>query len=125
DLSNVEMISRMYASPEEVEQKYLTDPDLDKPFILCEYAHAMGNSPGDLHAYQMLVEQYDSFIGGFVWEWCDHGIQVGQQYGKPIFRYGGGFGEQLTDGKFGVAGIVFTYTTRYKRYNERKTEHRP
>lgn len=125
DLSNVEMISRMYASPEEVEQKYLTDPDLDKPFILCEYAHAMGNSPGDLHAYQMLVEQYDSFIGGFVWEWCDHGIQVGQQNGKPIFRYGGDFGEELHDGNFCVDGIVFPDRTPHEGYYEFKHEHRP
>src|SRR5699024_6570975 len=95
DLSNVEMISRMYPSPEEIETTYLPDPSLGKPSILCEYAHAMGNSPRDLHAYQTLVEQYDSVIGGFLWEWCDHGIQVGQHHGDPIFRYAGDFGEKL------------------------------
>ena len=125
DLSNVEMISRMYPSPEEIETTYLTDPSLDKPFILCEYAHAMGNSPGDLHAYQTLVEQYDSFIGGFVWEWCDHGIQVGQHHGDPIFRYGGDFGEKLHDGNFCVDGIVFPDRIPHEGYYEFKHEHRP
>ena len=88
DLSNVDMISRMYPSPEEIEEKYLKNEHLDKPFILCEYAHAMGNSPGDLHAYQELVEQYDCFIGGFVWEWCDHAIQTGVKMAKGYLDMG-------------------------------------
>ena len=125
DLSNVEMISRMYPSPEEIETTYLKNPNLDKPFILCEYAHAMGNSPGDLHDYQKLVEAYDSFIGGFVWEWCDHGIQTGVKDGKPIFRYGGDFGERLHDGNFCVDGIVSPDRIPHEGYYEFKHEHRP
>ncbi|MBU6133348.1 beta-galactosidase [Staphylococcus xylosus] len=125
DLSNIDMISRMYPSPEEIEKTYLSNPDLDKPFILCEYAHAMGNSPGDLHAYQTLVEQYDSFIGGFVWEWCDHAIQTGMKDGNPIFRYGGDFGEKLHDGNFCVDGIVFPNRVPHEGYYEFKQEHRP
>ncbi|ANQ65471.1 glycoside hydrolase family 2 TIM barrel-domain containing protein [Staphylococcus equorum] len=125
DLSNVEMISRMYPSPEEIETTYLKNPNLDKPFILCEYAHAMGNSPGDLHDYQKLIEAYDSFIGGFVWEWCDHGIQTGVKGGKPIFRYGGDFGERLHDGNFCVDGIVSPDRIPHEGYYEFKHEHRP
>ncbi|RIM39140.1 beta-galactosidase, partial [Staphylococcus cohnii] len=125
DMSNVDMISRMYASPEEILETYLENPKLDKPFILCEYAHAMGNSPGDLNAYQTLIEKYDSFIGGFVWEWCDHSIQVGIKEGKPIFRYGGDFGEALHDGNFCVDGIVSPDRIPHEGYYEFKHEHRP
>lgn len=125
DMSNVDMISRMYASPEEILETYLENPKLDKPFILCEYAHAMGNSPGDLNAYQTLIEKYDSFIGGFVWEWCDHSIQVGIKEGKPIFRYGGDFGETLHDGNFCVDGIVSPDRIPHEGYYEFKHEHRP
>lgn len=125
DLSNVDMISRMYPSPEEIEEKYLRNEHLDKPFILCEYAHAMGNSPGDLHAYQTLVEQYDSFIGGFVWEWCDHAIQTGIKNGEAVFRYGGDFGEKLHDGNFCVDGIVSPDRKPHEGYYEFKHEHRP
>lgn len=125
DLSNVDMISRMYASPEEIVEIYLDNPKLDKPFILCEYAHAMGNSPGDLNAYQTLVEKYDSFIGGFVWEWCDHSIQIGMKDGKPILRYGGDFGETLHDGNFCVDGIVSPDRIPHEGYYEFKHEHRP
>lgn len=125
DVSNVDMISRMYPSPNEVEERYLKNPELDKPFILCEYAHAMGNSPGDLRAYHQLVEDYDSFIGGFVWEWCDHGVQVGLKDEEPIFRYGGDFGERLHDGNFCVDGIVFPDRTPHEGYYEFKHEHRP
>jgi beta-galactosidase len=125
DVSNVDMISRMYPSPKEIEQHYLTNSKLDKPFILCEYAHAMGNSPGDLHEYQELVERYDSFIGGFVWEWCDHAITVGIQNGEPVFRYGGDFGERLHDGNFCVDGIVMPNRELHDSYYDFKYEHRP
>ncbi|RIP08264.1 beta-galactosidase [Staphylococcus gallinarum] len=125
DLSNVDMISRMYPSPEEIEEKYLKNEHLDKPFILCEYAHAMGNSPGDLHAYQELVEQYDCFIGGFVWEWCDHAIQTGVKNGEGVFRYGGDFGEKLHDGNFCVDGIVSPNRIPHEGYYEFKYEHQP
>ncbi|RIP35008.1 beta-galactosidase [Staphylococcus gallinarum] len=125
DLSNVDMISRMYPSPEEIEDEYLKSEHLDKPFILCEYAHAMGNSPGDLHAYQELVERYDSFIGGFVWEWCDHAIQTGIKNGEPVFRYGGDFGEKLHDGNFCMDGIVSPDRKPHEGYYEFKHEHRP
>ena len=50
---------------------------LDKPFIQCEFVHAMGNGPGDIKDYYQLEEQYDTFVGGFVWEWCDHGYLYG------------------------------------------------
>ncbi|MEJ7542354.1 glycoside hydrolase family 2 TIM barrel-domain containing protein [Staphylococcus intermedius] len=125
DRSNLDMISRMYPSPEEIETRYLTKPNLDKPFVLCEYAHAMGNSPGGLKAYHDLIERYDSFIGGFVWEWCDHAVQVGMKEGRPIYRYGGDFGEKVHDGHFCVDGIVSPDRKPHAGYYEFQQVHRP
>ncbi|MDG9717790.1 glycoside hydrolase family 2 TIM barrel-domain containing protein [Streptomyces sp. DH24] len=73
------------------------------PFILCEYAHAMGNGPGGLADYQRLFEKYERLQGGFVWEWIDHGVRH-REYG---FAYGGDFGEELHDGNFVCDGLLF------------------
>jgi beta-galactosidase len=75
-------------------------PDL--PFILCEYAHAMGNGPGGLSEYQELFERHPRCQGGFVWEWIDHGLRQGERY-----AYGGDFGEPLHDGNFVADGLLF------------------
>ena len=67
----------------------------DKPLLLVEYCHAMGNGPGDLEDYFELIQKYDSLCGGFVWEWCDHAIYKGQaENGKGIYYYGGDHGER-------------------------------
>ncbi|WP_211588875.1 glycoside hydrolase family 2 TIM barrel-domain containing protein [Allorhizocola rhizosphaerae] len=92
--------SRMYAPHAEVEEIGKA-PD-GKPFILCEYAHAMGNGPGGLSEYQRLFETYERCQGGFVWEWIDHGIRKGDH-----FAYGGDFGEEYHDGNFVCDGLVF------------------
>lgn len=73
------------------------------PFILCEYAHAMGNGPGGLADYQRLFETYERCQGGFVWEWIDHGL-VHPVHG---YGYGGDFGEELHDGNFVCDGLLF------------------
>jgi beta-galactosidase len=114
----VDMYSRMYPSHEEVEligrqqEEPLDDPILDArrrqmPFILCEYAHAMGNGPGGLTEYQELFETYPRLQGGFVWEWIDHGIRTTNSDGVEIFGYGGDFGEPLHDGNFVADGLIF------------------
>ncbi|WP_329260238.1 DUF4981 domain-containing protein [Streptomyces sp. NBC_01478] len=108
DCRDTDVHSRMYAGHAEVER---IGQDLDGgthkrrqlPFILCEYAHAMGNGPGGLADYQRLFETYDRLQGGFVWEWIDHGIKD-ERYG---FAYGGDFGEELHDGNFVCDGLVF------------------
>ena len=70
----------MYPSLSEI-RKYI-DSDPDKPFILCEYCHAMGNGPGDLEDYYQMFRNNDIMCGGFVWEWCDHAIYKGiAEYG--------------------------------------------
>lgn len=99
DLSLLDFESRMYAAPQEIDD-YFRQPG--KPFILCEYSHAMGNGPGDLESYMQRMLRYPGFCGGFVWEWCDHAMYAP---GKGL-RYGGDFGEALHDGNFCVDGLV-------------------
>ncbi|WP_051619628.1 glycoside hydrolase family 2 TIM barrel-domain containing protein [Haematomicrobium sanguinis] len=81
-------------------------PNPDKPFILCEYAHAMGNGPGGLSEYQELFERYDRLAGGFVWEWLEHGVRQRDENGTDYFAYGGDFGEVIHDGNFITDGLV-------------------
>ena len=77
------------------------------PFILCEYAHAMGNGPGGLSDYQDLFERHPRCQGGFVWEWIDHGLRQRTPGGGERFAYGGDFGEPLHDGNFVADGLLF------------------
>ena len=77
-----------------------------KPFLLCEYAHAMGNGPGALSEYEALVDRYPRLHGGFVWEWRDHGILTHTADGTPFYGYGGDFGEIVHDGNFVMDGLV-------------------
>ena len=115
---DVDVYSRMYATHDEVdaigrgEEEPLDDPELDArrrglPFILCEYAHAMGNGPGGLSEYQELFERYPRCQGGFVWEWIDHGLRQRLPDGGERFAYGGDFGEPLHDGNFVADGLLF------------------
>jgi beta-galactosidase len=116
--AHVDMYSRMYLTHAEVEligrheEEPLDDPILDAhrrslPFILCEYAHAMGNGPGGLTEYQDLFEKYPRCQGGFVWEWIDHGLRTTDSQGREIYAYGGDFGEELHDGNFVADGLLF------------------
>jgi beta-galactosidase len=106
DASMVDMESRMYASLEEVESEGLKESE--KPFVQCEYSHAMGNGPGDAEDYQRLFDKYERLCGGFVWEWCDHAVYGGRSPdGKPIYKYGGDFNEYPNDGNYCMDGLVF------------------
>ncbi|MET9217455.1 glycoside hydrolase family 2 TIM barrel-domain containing protein [Streptomyces sp. NPDC003300] len=77
------------------------------PFLLCEYAHAMGNGPGGLRQYQELFESSPRLAGGFVWEWIDHGVAQRDEEGTLFYAYGGDFGEPVHDGNFVADGLVF------------------
>ncbi len=80
--------------------------NLEKPHILCEYAHAMGNGPGGLKEYWETFYAYDRLQGGFVWEWVDHGLRQYTPEGEEYFAYGGDFGETPHDGNFVIDGLV-------------------
>ncbi|MGA7203785.1 MAG: glycoside hydrolase family 2 TIM barrel-domain containing protein [Specibacter sp.] len=82
-----------------------------KPFILCEYVHAMGNGPGAMDQYEALVDKYPRLHGGFVWEWRDHGIRTRTAEGTEFFAYGGDFGEVVHDSNFVMDGMVLSDST--------------
>lgn len=107
DYSHLDLYSRMYPSIAEIDDYFASQPD--KPLILCEYSHAMGNGPGDLEDYHQCMERYPGLCGGFIWEWCDHAVHdLERKYenGAPVFLYGGDFGEFPHDGNFCVDGLV-------------------
>ena len=80
-----------------------------KPFLLCEYVHAMGNGPGGIDMYESLVDQYPRLHGGFVWEWRDHGIRTTTPEGVEFFAYGGDFDNPgVNDGHFCMDGMVMS-----------------
>ncbi len=105
DPSLLDVYSRMYSSPAMIDE-YFAEDRYQKPYILCEYVHAMGNGPGDPEDYYQVFDRHPECCGGFVWEWCDHAYVLGEQDGKPKFGYGGDFGEWQHDGNFCVDGLV-------------------
>ena len=124
DFSNLDLYSGMYLSQERI-QDYLTSAP-DKPLLLCEYCHAMGNGPGDLEDYFQLFASNDLLCGGFVWEWCDHAIYKGQtESGNSIYYYGGDHGEYLHDGNFCMDGLVYPNRKPHSGLLEYKNVHRP
>jgi beta-galactosidase len=122
DSAYVDVYSRMYADHAETEligrgeEPAAADAGADArrrtlPFLLCEYAHAMGTGPGGLPEYVSLFDAYPRLAGGFVWEWIDHGIAQlapgGPNAGAEFFAYGGDFGEEVHDGNFVADGLLF------------------
>ena len=97
----VDMVSMMYPSIEKIKVDVLENPKETRPFVLCEYTHAMGNSCGDIWDYWQLINSNDQLMGGFVWEWADHAIKT-----EKGFLYGGDFGETEHDGNFCADGLL-------------------
>ncbi|MCP1223257.1 beta-galactosidase subunit alpha [Sebaldella sp. S0638] len=91
-----------------------------KPHILCEYAHAMGNGPGNFKEYQDLFYEYDHLQGGFVWEWFDHGIQAADENGNPYYKYGGDFGDNPNNSNFCIDGLLMPDRTPSPSLSEYK-----
>jgi len=121
----LDVVSRMYASPEDM-QKFLDNKDETRPFIQCEYCHAMGNGPGDLEDYHNAFHSSERFCGGFVWEWCDHGFSLGKTAdGKEKFGYGSDFGERHNDGNFCMDGLVYPDRRPHTGLLELKQVYRP
>lgn len=124
DYSNLDLYSRMYPSISEMAE-YI-DGDGDKPYILCEYCHAMGNGPGDLEDYFQFFDSHETTCGGFVWEWCDHAIYRGKAAnGKAMYAYGGDNGETIHDGNFCMDGLVYPDRRPHTGLLEFKNINRP
>lgn len=102
DPDTVDVVSRMYYTPEQL-CEYVERTGDPRPVFLCEYSHAMGNGPGDLSDYWEVIDRTPQFIGGCIWEWADHVFEnaEGERY------YGGDFGEPTHDGNFCCDGLVF------------------
>ena len=100
-----DMESQMYPSVERI-KKYLEE-NKEKPFICCEYAHAMGNSCGAMHKYTDLTDSEPRYQGGFIWDYIDQSILKKDRYGKEFQAYGGDFYDRPTDYNFSGNGIVY------------------
>lgn len=118
-----DLTSRMYTHAEDVPALIKTNPD--KPFILCEYAHAMGNSCGALHKYLALEEQYPQYAGACVWDYVDQALWVTAPNGKKRLAYGGDFGDRPNDGEFCGNGLVFADRSVTPKLMEVRWQYQP
>ena len=105
-----DMESQMYTSPENVKEYLENNPK--KSFLLCEYMHDMGNSLGGMESYIRLLDQYDNYQGGFIWDYMDQALWVKDEVtGREVLRYGGDFDDRPSDYEFSGNGILFADRT--------------
>ena len=118
-----DLISRMYTHAEEVPALIEAHPD--KPFILCEYAHAMGNSCGALHKYLELEDKYPRYAGACIWDFVDQALWVTAPNGQKRLAYGGDFGDRPHDGEFCGNGLVFADRSVTPKLLEVRRQYQP
>jgi beta-galactosidase len=112
EAETTDMYSYMYPGIDRLiklaEEEGVKDGKYDKPIILCEYAHAMGNGPGWLHDYIAAFRKYDRLQGGFIWEWANHGLwkENVEEPSKGFYAYGGDFGDVPNDSTFVMDGLL-------------------
>ena len=111
----------MYPKIEYIES-YAKDPLNDRPLIMCEYAHAMGNSTGNFQDYWNVIEKYPKLQGGFIWDWVDQGLLKTNENGEKYWTYGGDYGEEgiPSDGNFCLNGLVWPDRTGHPGLTEVK-----
>ena len=105
---NTDIYCPMYSSPQSIE-KYAQNKEMTRPLILCEYAHAMGNSLGNFQDYWDVIEKYPILQGGCIWDWVDQGFAAKTSDGRKYWNYGGDYGDTGTpsDGNFCINGVVY------------------
>ncbi|KFX99532.1 hypothetical protein O988_03801 [Pseudogymnoascus sp. VKM F-3808] len=113
DAQSTDMFSYMYPSPEKLVQLCKTagveGGTFEKPMILCEYGHAMGNGPGGLEDYQAVFRDNKRLQGGYIWEWANHGLWTGEDSERGgFYAYGGDFGDTPNDDTFVMDGLCFS-----------------
>ncbi|MBL4830081.1 MAG: beta-galactosidase subunit alpha [Aliivibrio sp.] len=106
DAEVVDVVSTMYSRAQLM--NYFGEHPMDKPRIICEYAHAMGNGPGGLTEYQNVFNKHDHIQGHYIWEWCDHGILATDENGEELYKYGGDFGDYPNNDNFCMDGLVYS-----------------
>ena len=104
DKRNTDIRCPMYATIDRIVKYAKNNPD--RPLILCEYAHAMGNSVGNLQDYWTAIEKYPHLQGGFIWDWVDQGLYMEDSGGMEFFAYGGDFGDKPNDADFCINGLI-------------------
>jgi len=122
--SKFDIIANMYARPSVAD--WLSARDPTRPVILCEYAHAMGNSTGNFFKYWDRVRANPQFQGGYIWDWVDQGLtKVDPATGQKYFGYGGDFGDTPTDGNFCINGLISPDRSEHPGLKEVKHHHSP
>ncbi|MGB0387218.1 MAG: glycoside hydrolase family 2 TIM barrel-domain containing protein [Ardenticatenaceae bacterium] len=102
----VDVLGPMYPSVARIIEM-AQEPDETRPVVMCEYAHSMGNSTGNLKEYWDAVDEYKRLQGGFIWDWVDQGLRRVTEDGEEWFAYGGDFGEEPHDGNFCINGLIW------------------
>ena len=105
DAEVVDVISTMYSRAQLM--NHFGEHPHDKPRIICEYAHAMGNGPGGLTEYQHVFYKHDHIQGHYVWEWCDHGVLARDDNGQEFYKYGGDYGDYPNNYNFCMDGLIY------------------
>lgn len=115
--------SWMYATPEMAKEYLENHPE--KPYMLCEYSHAMGNSCGNLKEYTDLFDRYPQYCGGFIWDYIDQALYRKNLFGEEVLSYGGDFGDRPTDYNFCTDGLVYADRTYSPKVQEVKYLYQP
>ncbi len=105
DNAKADIDSVMYPSVQWLDRAGASDSE--KPFLMCEYAHAMGNAVGNLKEYWETIEKHERLIGGCIWDWVDQGLRQKTEDGREFFAFGGDFGDKPNDNSFCMNGMVF------------------
>ena len=113
-----DMESQMYTPAKDVEQFIQEHPE--KPFIMCEYMHSMGNSTGDMRSYTDMTDRIQKYQGGFIWDFVDQSIRLKTRYGEEYQGYGGDCGERPTDYDFSADGLLTGDHRPYAKLDEVK-----
>jgi beta-galactosidase len=119
DPDYVDCISRMYSTVDQL--KALSEAEhLKRPIVVCEYAHAMGNSLGNMSDYWDLIRSKPNLMGAYIWDWIDQGILAKNEKGESYYAYGGDFGDTPNSGNFCLNGIIDSDRTPNPKIQECK-----
>lgn len=119
-----DIICPMYFRIEDIKQM-IANPQESRPLILCEYAHAMGNSSGNFFKYWDAFHAFSRLQGGFIWDWVDQGLTKTDESGQSYWAYGGDFGDQINDRQFCINGLVWPDRTPHPGLLECKKVQQP
>lgn len=107
EAKTVDIFSKMYSKVGLIVD-FAKEENFDKPLILCEFIHAMGNGPGAIKEYVEAFYEFPRLQGGFVWEWANHGLRTKSAEGDEFYGYGGDFMDEPNDGNFVMDGVLFS-----------------